>query len=615
MSKTEEKTKGKKAAEKKAVPSKETKQKKSAKPAKIRKQGKRHGLGIEPKIMALILLFAVAAFVCINILVSTLQSVIRTSEEIVSKQVSQQEQISELSREFTYINGQVLTHVMTTNSVTMDELKEKIQTEIGDMDTMLSTFAATLSADDERQSAYQGALAEYEKYKRTVESLLETSATNKTQAYVSATSNLPMFNENIEAYMNEMLEITDAKMDEAYTSMTLEADRVPMVIAAASVALLVVLLISMLCIKLWVVTPVRRATKQVNALVDDVKNNRGDLTTRISVKSRDEIGSLAMAINELMTQIQEIIRSLKTACDRMEEKQNGIIESVRKVNESAANTMHNVANLSEGMQQVALSGIEVREDTVHLTDIVAGMDDVAAGGREYAADIKQKAGTMKKVAVESKQEATRMIKEIDEAVNTSITNSQQIHNITKFTGDILGIAGTTNLLALNASIEAARAGEAGRGFAVVADEIRQLADSSRESAGHIQEISNQVVGSVQELSENATRLLAFVNTKVIADYDILEDTGKNYHEAADRVDQMMNDMKVQIDELITNVKRVNDVNGGIDGTVEDSGRKLGIVEENNRDLQEEMADILHATEELSVVSQQLKDSIRCFAVV
>ena len=578
--------------------------------------GKRkRGVGIGIKIMGLLLLLAITAISCVGVLVWTLQSVIGTSDQIVSEQVAEQEKISGLSRQFTYINSQVLTHVMTTNSVTMDTLSEKILQDIADMEQQIEEFGALLSEGDERKEALDSASAELAKYRKTVESLLVTSAENKTQAYVSATSNLPMFNEHIENYMNRMLEITAQEMEQAQGQMEQSAARVPGIISVASIALLVVVIVIMLGLRLWVIGPVKKATKQVDELVEGISCNKGDINKRIHVGSRDEVGRLAIAINDLVAQMQIIIRAITEGCGQMEEKQADIISNVEKVNATADHTMQNLGIMSEGMQLVTGAIDGVQQDTGVLDHTVENMLEVAQNGRDYAADIKEKAGKMKATAVESKQEATLVMKEIDTAMTESIANSRQIHKITELTEEILGIAGTTNLLALNASIEAARAGEAGRGFAVVAEEIRKLADSSRESANNIQEISNRVVESVEELSENATRLLEFMNTRVMKDYDALEDTGSNYHEAADHVDEMMNEFRRKIDELLSVLQNVNTANTQMEATVGDSTEKLSAVEKNNQGLQQEMKDISYAVEELAASVGQLKESIRCFTVV
>ena len=578
--------------------------------------GKRkRGVGIGIKIMGLLLLLAITAISCVGVLVWTLQSVIGMSDQIVSEQVAEQEKISGLSRQFTYINSQVLTHVMTTNSVTMDTLSEKILQDIADMEQQIEEFGALLSEGDERKEALDSASAELAKYRKTVESLLVTSAENKTQAYVSATSNLPMFNEHIENYMNRMLEITAQEMEQAQGQMEQSAARVPGIISVASIALLVVVIVIMLGLRLWVIGPVKKATKQVDELVEGIRCNKGDITKRIHVGSRDEVGRLAIAINDLVAQMQIIIRAITEGCGQMEEKQADIISNVEKVNATADHTMQNLGIMSEGMQLVTGAIDGVQQDTGVLDHTVENMLEVAQNGRDYAADIKEKAGKMKATAVESKQEATLVMKEIDTAMTESIANSRQIHKITELTEEILGIAGTTNLLALNASIEAARAGEAGRGFAVVAEEIRKLADSSRESANNIQEISNRVVESVEELSENATRLLEFMNTRVMKDYDALEDTGSNYHEAADHVDEMMNEFGQKIDELLSVLQNVNTANTQMEATVGDSTEKLSVVEKNNQGLQQEMKDISYAVEELAASAGQLKESIRCFTVV
>ena len=568
--------------------------------------GKRkRGVGIGIKIMVLLLLLAITAISCVGVLVWTLQSVIGMSDQIVSEQVAEQEKISTLSRQFTYINSQVLTHVMTTNSVTMDTLSEKILQDIADMEQQIEEFGALLSEGDERKEALDSASAELAKYRKTVESLLVTSAENKTQAYVSATSNLPMFNEHIENYMNRMLEITAQEMEQAQGQMEQSAARVPGIISVASIALLVVVIVIMLGLRLWVIGPVKKATKQVDELVEGIRCNKGDITKRIHVGSRDEVGRLAIAINDLVAQMQIIIRAITEGCGQMEEKQADIISNVEKVNATADHTMRNLGVMSRGMQLVTGAIEGVQQDTGVLDHTVENMLEVAQNGRNYAADIKEKAGKMKVTAVESKQEATLVMKEIDTAMTESIANSRQIHKITELTEEILGIAGTTNLLALNASIEAARAGEAGKGFAVVADEIRVLAEQSKAAVVHIQDVTKNVVESVTNLADGAKKLLEFVGTDVVDSFAGFSDMADSYSNDAGSIDALVTDFSASSEQLLASINGVMDAIGevskaateGATGT-NDIAEKTGVVVEKAAEIKEKAEAAHHAADKL-----------------
>lgn len=567
---------------------------------------------LELKIMLLVMLLVVSAFASMVMLITNLNSVISISNGIIGTQVVEEEKISELSRQFTYINGQVLTHVMTTNAVTMESMTTEIQGEMTLMDEMMTEFQSFLVEGDARQSAFDSANKEWEKYKRTVSSLLETSATDKTKAQVSATSNLPMFNEKIEGYMDEMLAFTLEEMEAGQAKMDSTAAAVPVIVSISAAIVIIVTLLSFVLVKVWISRPIIKATKQVDALVQGIRDNHGDLTIRVNVKSQDEIGRLAVAINDLVGQMQKIIAAIMESCQNMVEKQERITVSVESVNEGAKNSSGNIQQVNGEIEQVLASVSEVKEDTIHVEESVGTMLQSAENGTDYAAGIKQKARKMEEEATESKNKAIDVLQSIDSAVKVSIENSNQIHQITNLTGDILGIASTTNLLALNASIEAARAGEAGKGFAVVADEIRELADRSRETANNIQEISIRVVESVEELADNATKLLDFVNDKVLPDYDTLEATGRDYYQAAETVDEIMNNFKTSIDELMVNVRNVIHSNTMIEGAITNSADKVEGVTKNNCDMELEMTEISSKIEEMDDVIGQLHSSVECF---
>lgn len=128
-------------------------------------------------------------------------------------------------------------------------------------------------------------------------------------------------------------------------------------------------------------------------------------------------------------------------------------------------------------------------------------------------------------------------------------DSKSVEQVNGLTNEILNISSQTNLLALNASIEAARAGEAGKGFAVVADEIRQLADSSRETASNIQNINNMVTAAVKELIQNSDAMVSYINDNILPDYDGFVSSGKRYRDDASHVDEVAKRLQVETDRL------------------------------------------------------------------
>jgi methyl-accepting chemotaxis protein len=166
----------------------------------------------------------------------------------------------------------------------------------------------------------------------------------------------------------------------------------------------------------------------------------------------------------------------------------------------------------------------------------------------------------------------------------AIEKSKAVERIQVLSDAILEISARTNLLALNATIEAAQAGESGRGFAVVAEEIRKLAENSKQTATEIQNVTEQVLEAVHNLSVSSEQVLTFLDNKVAKDYDIFVETGKQYNNDAQIISDMVMDFSATSEQLYSSVQdimqAINDVaNAAVEGANEtmDMANKTSIV--------------------------------------
>ena len=205
------------------------------------------------------------------------------------------------------------------------------------------------------------------------------------------------------------------------------------------------------------------------------------------------------------------------------------------------------------------------------------------------------------------------MQELSEVLGQSVKDSEKVKQIADLTNEILSIASQTNLLALNASIEAARAGEAGKGFAVVAEEISELASNSRDAAGNIQSISEEVTKAVRTLSDNAMEVMDFINTTVLTDYDAFVETGEKYEKTAEIIEEMLESFKEKADNLNEIMDEMANGIMTITSSVQESSSAIGMSAENSTEIVSEINGISEAMDENNRVADQLSASAARFA--
>ncbi len=222
----------------------------------------------------------------------------------------------------------------------------------------------------------------------------------------------------------------------------------------------------------------RQLTAPISQLLENVQQvAQGDLTRDVDVHSRDEIGELAGAFNQMTAGLRNIIDKVKEICEKVTSHSQELAASGQEVNA----TVEEIASTSN--------------------EVAATSEQSAENARSAEADSKE----MREVAEEGGRAVQQALEKINSIADNTGAMSQTVNQlghhserIGRIINTITDIADQTNLLALNAAIEAARAGEHGRGFAVVAEEVRKLAEQSAQAAGEITQLISQIQSGVGE---------------------------------------------------------------------------------------------------------------------
>lgn len=335
-----------------------------------------------------------------------------------------------------------------------------------------------------------------------------------------------------------------------------------------------------LVLQFSVVRPARYATDHLNQIISDIQANRGDLTQRIAVKTKDEVGQLVAGINNFIEQLQVTMKKIQTGSSDMEQQVANMNGNIQQSESSASDVSATMQQMSASMEEISATLDQITQGSNNVLELSKNMRSRAEEGTTFVSGIKNKAQNIRSNVMNSKNDAIQMLDNNRRLLETAIENSRSVGKINELTSEILSISSQTNLLALNASIEAARAGEAGKGFSVVADEIRVLADNSRDTANNIQNISAMVTQAVGELSKNANEMLKFIDETVIGDYDEFVNVANQYHDDAENMNVTFHDFKDHSHTLEETISQITDGIVGINTAVDESVQGVSMAANN-----------------------------------
>jgi methyl-accepting chemotaxis protein len=383
---------------------------------------------------------------------------------------------------------------------------------------------------------------------------------------------------------------------------TLEFDKILSVTVVASLALSIAALIVSVLTAILISRSISLPVRAMAQALKDVAEGEGDLSKRLVVTARDEIGEAGLYANKTLEKIASLVRSIRRESDSLlgvgEELYSTMTETASAMNQIAAtvaSVRDRTGSQAESVGGTSVAAEEIRSDIASLNLLIArqaesvdssssAVEEMVANIRSVATILGENALSMAEV-IKASDASRGGMSEVSEFLRVIAADSDSLLEASAI---IQGIAGQTNLLAMNAAIEAAHAGDSGRGFSVVADEIRKLAEKSSTEGKSISEVLKRLKEQIDQIVRSS------------------DANGENFDRVIDLL-KRVSDQEAVIDRAMGEqseggtlvLQAVHDINSVTADVKEKSSRML-----------EESARILDQTKRLSGLTTEIDGAMR-----
>lgn len=608
--------KQKKAKAKVPKPAKAPKVKKNVKAKKPQKVNNKLKVKGKKKLSTKLILIPVFIVGFVSVISSglslkNLSKVNDAASQIVDNSMVGTELLNDIEMETMNIHTLALSHIISTDLSSMIDIVSEVRNHEDKLKQLLDDYNPYVTLETKR--SYKIICDNYTSLVKECGNVMAYSAAGKNEeAYKTANGSIAKYTKNIEKAISSMREHVNSVTQEERKSLESTYHASVVTCTLTIIVSIIALLFVVFAVITMVIKPLLRTQKEINGIIVNIDNKKGDLTQRVTPINNAEVDAVGKGINVFMTKLQAIFKAVVMNSAKMERVVDDVRQSVQTSNGSVSDLSALTEELSATMQDISENASVINANTDNVAkevEIIAEKTEELTG---YTRDMKVHAQSMESVARTNMETTDRKVSEILEVLQKAIEDSNSVKQVNSLTNDILNIASQTNLLALNASIEAARAGEAGRGFAVVASEISQLAAASQEAANNIQRINAVVTNAVNNLADNANGLVSYMNDSILPEFERFVESGVEYNDKASFIEGTMTDFKEKTDSLKQSMLEISSsintishaINEGVNGVVSAADSTQLIVED--------MDNISHKMDENYEIADSLKKETSIF---
>jgi len=431
-----------------------------------------------------------------------------------------------------------------SNSDLFKELVASYEGSLKQSDQRWGKFKALSSTSDEKAiiPKYEKAREEWKVIsRRIVEGRVADTRDGRREALDLTLGAARIKFEEMRSFLDQLTKINQGMAEKANKE-ALKTYRNTLITLLSIIGLgLVAAIVLALMISRGITVPLSKAV----AGLKDIAEGEGDLTRRLDIKNKDEVGELARWFNTFLDKLQDIIRVITKDSEVL----NSSCDNISGLSGQMSDDIHNMSSKSDSVAAAT------EEMSTNMTSVAGTMEQAASNINVVATSTEEMTASVSEIARNS--EKAREI--TNDAVNKAVGAFDKVgqlgkaaQDIGKVTEAITDISAQTNLLALNATIEAARAGEAGKGFSVVANEIKDLA---RQTAEATQEIKEKISGIQDSTSES------------VLEIEEISEVVKNVNEIVSTIASAVEEQSITTKEIAENIAQasqgINEVNENV----------------------------------------------------